>query len=326
MGWNNMKIKISNIIISPVRLVCMPYWVFYTKGYLILGWPNWQEVKIFRTQNCVMLHFGHHWDESSWMWLVPNPQNIKLFTQQLSIKPQTNESSATPLWEPEIFWISSITFQGDKFTIHCKMCYYTLLILQPIQGIFMNHKLNQSLNNNKGQVRFIFAMSHSISVVSFQSDISFTKMAFLMCTRPLEISTRRLTYQSTRQTRPSQSNVSIVATSSADSSKPKIWAFSIIRDFVTDLEIVILPRWTWNHIDTYNLKPQKDFTMFHYSLPPPMYSSISKGHSHKVTHCSQSDIPKYFDPLLTWYLRRIWAGVFWYFSAIAFTFGSSSSW
>jgi hypothetical protein len=65
---------------------------------------------------------------------------------------------------------------------------------------------------------------------------------------------------------------------------------------------------------------------FHYCLPRLMYRSISKAHSHTVTHCSHSDIPKQFHPPLTWYLRRIWAGVFWYFSAIAFTFGSSNSW
>lgn len=109
-------------------------------------------------------------------------------------------------------------------------------------------------------------MSHSVPVVSFQSDLSFTKMAFLMCKMSLEIGTKRLTYQSRWQTRPLQSKESIVATSSADSSKSKIWAFSIIRDFVTDLGIVILPRCTWNHIDTYILKLQKDFTTFHYMI------------------------------------------------------------
>ena len=98
--------------------------------------------------------------------------------------------------------------------------------------------------------------------------------------------TKRLTYQSRWQTRPLQSKESIVATSSADSSKSKIWAFSIIRDFVTDLGIVILPRCTWNHTDTYILKPQKNFTMFHYCPTPLMYRSISKGHSHTATHWS----------------------------------------
>ena len=109
-------------------------------------------------------------------------------------------------------------------------------------------------------------MSHSVPVVSFQSDLSFTKMAFLICKRSLAMGTKRLTYQSRWQTRPLQSKESIVATSSADSSKSKIWAFSIIRDFVTDLGIVILPRCTWNHIDTYILKPQNDFITFHYII------------------------------------------------------------
>lgn len=108
-----------------------------------------------------------------------------------------------------------------------------------------------------------------------------------MCRRYMEISTKRLTYQFRWQTRPLQSKESIVATSSADSSKSKIWAFSMIRDFVTDLGIVILPRCTWNCIDTYIVKIHKHFSMFHYCLTPLMNGSISKGYSHTATHSTQ---------------------------------------
>jgi hypothetical protein len=90
-----------------------------------------------------------------------------------------------------------------------------------------------------------------IGSLDMEWPISFIKMAFLSCKRSLEISTRRLTHLFKGQKRPLQSKVSIVATSSADSWKSNIWAFSAIRDFVTDLGIVILPRCTCNHIDTH---------------------------------------------------------------------------
>ena len=116
----------------------------------------------------------------------------------------------------------------------------------------MSHKLKTNVSViTDGRSGFV-SLCLTLSVVSFQSD--FTKTSFLICKICLEIGTKRLTYQFRWQTRPLQSNESIVATSSADSSKSKIWAFSIIRDFVTDFGIVILPRCTWNHIDTYILK------------------------------------------------------------------------
>jgi len=49
----------------------------------------------FAMKNCVTLHFGHQTVESSWMLLVPSPQNIKVFTQPHGISSQTHESSAT---------------------------------------------------------------------------------------------------------------------------------------------------------------------------------------------------------------------------------------